>query len=268
MIDRLRKNPKLIEFGALGIMAIVFLFAFYYILKNNNPFMFILSFLILSIILLLFRFFVKDKFAKKFLLKCLIFPAIFILIMIIVLAYFNISDGKGENANSQSLEFDLYIINNSTTLEKFNHDLIKANKIWNKYDINLEMNKFYFIDSLNETQTLFLLDVNATDEEECAKYRDIISFSNKSDMRVLVLDSDSKHKGRGCICGCDSVILEPKKELFRDLTGWNLAHEFGHIFGLVDLRNRYNLMCDEFKLIQPKFINQEQMDSVINKFKK
>ena len=184
--------------------------------------------------------------------------------MIIVLTYFNISESKGENSNSQNMKFDLYIINNSTTLEKFNHDLIRANKIWNKYNINLEMNKFYFIDELNENQTLFLLDVNATDEEECAKYLDIISFSNKSDMRVLVLDSNSKYKGRGCICGCNSVILEPKKELFRDLTGWNLAHEFGHIFGLVDLRNRYNLMCDEFKLIQPKFINQEQMDSVIN----
>jgi hypothetical protein len=29
MLNELRKNPKLIEFGALGIMAIVFLFAFY-----------------------------------------------------------------------------------------------------------------------------------------------------------------------------------------------------------------------------------------------
>ena len=49
-----QKNPKLIEWVALAIIMIVFLFAFYYIIKHNNPFIFILSFLVLAIIILVF----------------------------------------------------------------------------------------------------------------------------------------------------------------------------------------------------------------------
>ncbi len=262
-----QKNPKFIEMIALAIMTIVFLLAFYYIIKHNNPFIFILSFLLLAIILLVFHFFVKDRFARRFLLKCLIFPIIVILMMIFFLTYFNISDGKAENLNHYEIKFDLYILDNATSLAKFNEDLQIANKIWGGYNISLILESPYFINTnLNDEDKSFLLNNNAT-EEDCLKYNEIInSFSeNFTKLKVVILSSDSKHKGRGCICGCNSVILEPKRELLFDLTGWNLAHEFGHIFGLIDLRNRWNLMCDEFKMIKPKFLNKKQINSVSQK---
>ncbi len=264
-----QKNPKLIEMIALAIMMIVFLFAFYYIIKHNNPFIFILSFLLLAIIIIVFYFFAKDKFAKRFLLKCLIFPVFVVLMTIGILAYFNITDGKGENLNPYEVKFDLYILDNATSPTKFDNDLQTANKIWKKYNISLILEDSYFINTdLSDDDKSFLLNNNAT-EEDCLKYNETInSFSdNSTNLKVIILSSDSKHKGRGCICGCNSVIVEPKKELLFDLTGWNLAHEFGHIFGLSDLRNRWNLMCDEFKIMKPKFLNKEQFNSVSQKAK-
>ena len=267
MLESIKKNPKLIEMIALLIMMIVFLFAFYYIIEHNNPFIFILSFLLLSIIILAFYFFIKDKFARRFLLKCLMFPILVILMMIFFLTYFNISDGKAENLNHYEIKFDLYILDNATSPTKFNKDLQIANKIWERYHVSLILENSYFIDTnLNDEDKSFLLNNNAT-KEDCLKYNEIInSFSkNSSKLKAIILSSDSKHKGRGCICGCNSVILEPKRELLFDLTGWNLAHEFGHIFGLIDLRNRWNLMCDEFKVIRPKFLNKEQFNSISQK---
>jgi len=264
-----QKNPKVIEMTALAVMMIVFLFAFYYIIKHNNPFIFILSFLLLTIIILVFYFFVKDKFAKRFLLKCLIFPIFVILMMIFFLAYFNISGGRAENLTHYEVKFDLYILDNATSLAKFSEDLQIANKIWARYNISLILEDLYFIDTnLSDDDKSFLLNNNAT-EEDCTKYNDTInSFSeNSTKLKAIILSSDSKHKGRGCICGCNSVIVEPKKELLFDLTGWNLAHEFGHIFGLSDLRNRWNLMCDEFKILRPNFLNKEQFNSVSQKVK-
>jgi len=267
--DFFQKNPKLIEIIALAIMMIVFLFAFYYIIKHNNPFIFILSFLLLTIIILVFYFFVEDRFAKRFLLKCLIFLVFVVLMTIGALAYFNMTDGKAENLNHYEVRFDLYVLDNATSLSKFNTDLQIANKIWGKYNISLILKNSYFIDSnLSDDDKSFLLNNNAT-EEDCIKYNKIInSFSNNSSkLKTIILSSDSTHKGRGCICGCNSVIVEPKKELLFDLTGWNIAHEFGHIFGLSDLRNRWNLMCDEFKILRPKFLNKEQFNSVSQKIK-
>ncbi|MDP3026100.1 MAG: hypothetical protein Q8N63_00180 [Nanoarchaeota archaeon] len=189
--------------------------------------------------------------------------------MVFFLAYFNISDGKAENLSYHEVKFDLYILDNATSLSKFNGDLQIANKVWERYNLSLILENTYFIDTnLNDDDKSFLLNNNAT-EEDCLKYNETInSFSkNSTKLKVIILSSDSKHKGRGCICGCNSVILEPKKELLFDLTGWNLAHEFGHIFGLVDLRNRWNLMCDEFKVVRPKFLNKEQFKSISQKIK-
>lgn len=189
--------------------------------------------------------------------------------MIFFLAYFNISDGKAENLDSYEVKFDLYVLDNATSLAKFSEDLQIANKIWAKYNISLVLENSYFIATdLSDDDKSFLLNNNAT-EEDCIKYNDIInSFSkNSTKLKAIILSSDSKHKGRGCICGCNSIIVEPKKELFSDLTGWNLAHEFGHIFGLSDLRNRWNLMCDEFKIMNPKFLNKEQFNYVSQKVK-
>lgn len=265
----LRKNPKLIEGLALLIMMAAFFFAFYYIIKHNNPFVFILAFLLLTLIVLIFYFFTKDKFARRFLLKCLIFPVLVILILIFFLTYFNLNDGKAENLNYYEVKFDLYILDNATSLIKFSNDLEIANQIWRRYNIFLILEDSFIVSTnLSEEDKSFLLNNNAT-EEDCSRYNELInSFSeNSTRLKVVLLSSGSKHKGRGCICGCDSVIVEPKKELLSDLTGWNLAHEFGHIFGLIDLRNRWNLMCDEFKLVKPKFLNKEQFRSISQKIK-
>jgi hypothetical protein len=182
--------------------------------------------------------------------------------MIFTLINLNRIETKGENNTPSLLKFDLYIINQSISLEDFNKILIDANKIWGEYNVSFELNKIYW-ESLNDTEKSFLLEVNATNNEECKKYNQIINFSNNSHLKVIILtNANSSKKGRGCICGCESVIIGKEIVFFQDLTGWNFAHEFGHILGLLDLSNRYNLMCDELKLISPKFLNKNQTKSV------
>ena len=267
MIEYFKRNPKILEQLAFLFMAIVFFGLFYFLMKFSRSVIVLLSLIVISIIILISYFIYKNRFARRFLLKCLIFPILFIIIMLSCFVYFNISEGKGENSHHYQVNFNVYILDNSTTLEKFSNDLIIANNIWNNYNISLVLNKSYFIYGLlNDTEKSFLLNVNASNDSECLRYNQLLSklSNNDTGLEVIVLGASSDYKGRACICGCKSIILENNKELFMDLTGWNLAHEFGHIFGLVDFRNRYNLMCDEFKFIKLSFLNKEQVKSVAN----
>ncbi|MCK5624214.1 hypothetical protein KAI04_00035 [Candidatus Pacearchaeota archaeon] len=141
-------------------------------------------------------------------------------------------------------------------------DLLKANEIWNEQNIFLRIKETFYIEEIDFLEESFLLNVDATNKSECLKYNEIISFSNKSELRLILLDSESNHRGRGCICGCDSIVVDIKKELSLDLTGWNIAHEFGHLFGQFDIKNRYNLMCDQLKVIKPSFLNKKQIYSL------
>jgi hypothetical protein len=264
MIKYFKKNPRVLESLSFLLMALVFLVFFYVLMSINKSVIVFLSFILMEIIIIIMYFLFKDKYAKKFLLKCLVFPALFIIIMISSFVYFNISEGKGVNLSPAEVYFDVYISDNSTTMDKFHQDLEVANKIWNQYNISLILNNSYFIEgSLNETEKSYLLDTNAN-ESECIYYNEIISsFSNNKNLKVIMINAESPHKGRGCICGCNSIILEGDTELFMDLTGWNLAHEFGHILGLFDLINRYNLMCDEYKSIRPNFLSKSQLESIL-----
>jgi len=181
------------------------------------------------------------------------------------LIYFNISERNYSNFEAREIGFDLYIVNNSIDHNKAIEEIDFANKLWGKYNISLKLNNTYNIDNLTNLDSDFLLEVNATNSDSCNVYLDKISFSNNSKLRVIILSSNSKHMGRGCICGCNSIVLDSRKELSMDLTGWNLAHEFGHILGLIDIRNRYNLMDDEFKVFRPSFLNREQLGLIKNR---
>lgn len=262
MLTNLTKNTKQIELIYILIVGIIFGAFCVYLVKFTNPFIFIISFLIIIVLFSVLSLFFKDKFSKRLLLKGLIFPIFFILVIIISLIHINLLETKGENNTSTLIHFDLYIINNSISIDNFNQTLADANKIWKKYNITLELNKVYF-KNLNETEKYFLLNVNATDSKECERYKKLINFSDSNIIKVIILDSNSSKKGRGCICGCDSIIIAREIILFKDLTGWNLAHEFGHMFGLLDLHNRYNLMCDELKIFNPTFLNKNQTKSVL-----
>ena len=81
-------------------------------------------------------------------------------------------------------------------------------------------------------------------------------------------------QGRGCLCGCDFIILNSQ---YKKL-GWNLAHELGHVMWAKIKCWKWNLMIeyspecsmtlfqgwshDLIKFFSPKFLNQEQIDNV------
>ncbi|MEM4605947.1 MAG: hypothetical protein QW103_02850, partial [Candidatus Pacearchaeota archaeon] len=99
----------------------------------------------------------------------------------------------------------------------------------------------------------------------------INKITNNSPDKSIIYVKSKKSGGRGSLCGHNFAIFNKEKILLRDLTGWNLAHEFGHVFGLEDKRNQYqsNLMNDRYKLFfYSSFLNQKQINVVKESIKK
>ena len=61
-------------------------------------------------------------------------------------------------------------------------------------------------------------------------------------MSIIFLKNHiSKKMGRGNLCGHSFAIFQQEKIYFLDLTGWNLAHEIGHVLGLIHPNNFYKV---------------------------
>jgi len=237
-----------------------------------HPFIIAFSLLISSGIIVIYEV-IKRKVNKN---SRIIFSFLFILsslIMLMVTLLFHQNSLVGVNKNPQNISLDIYIINKILTKEKALDYVNEANKIWNKYNITIQINKIYFKNvNLSKDETDYLFKKGYT-EEECINYSKILSkFIENNELKIIFLDDlENGIKGRGCICNCTFVIVAPEKILFKDFTGWNLAHEIGHLLGLEDIRSceriKKNLMNDEYKKVLWKsdYLTQDQVNKIINK---
>lgn len=184
---------------------------------------------------------------------------------------------KGINLEMQSIDFEVYIVNNALSSSGVNSALNYSKAIWEGYNISIVTDSIQYKDvNLSSDEILFLFN-NGSNQEECLRYsqimRKIIENSTKLSM-IFLNNLNSGHAGRGCLCNCTFALISPEKLWFFDFTGWNVAHEIGHVLGLSDapyeVRFRKNLMNDETKRLlffNSDFIDQSQLDNVVNKSK-
>lgn len=228
-----------------------------------------------SIIVVLLSFFKKlpkDSF-NAILLFLFIIGILFILLTIWISMP---NESRGINPNNLEAKFDFYIVNNEINQEELLKYISEANDILNKYNVFISPNNIYNVEInlTNEERHLLYSNISETDSEEenkriCnEKYMPIVNriTNNKPDMSIIYVNGEPT-SGRGSVCGHSFVIFRQEKNSLLDLTGWNLAHELGHVFGLIHPENFYkiNLMNDKHKVFyKSSFLTQKQVDSLIN----
>ncbi len=212
-------------------------------------------------------------------LKSLLFFYIILIILISFLAggmlYFGTlpNQEKGGNNSSLGLNFEIYIINNLTTLTSIEKYFKESNNIWNKYNISISVKKIYNNNlNLSNQEKEFLYEAFSynNSSESCSEdYMPLIGriTNNSNELKIIFIDRASSHiAGRGCLCNCSFVIVDIDKFLI-DFTGLNLAHEIGHLMGLEDISlGRQNLMNHHIflKSFKSHFLNQEQINIIQN----
>jgi hypothetical protein len=190
------------------------------------------------------------------------------------------SDPKGINTEHLEVKFNFYVVNNEISKNELLDYVKEANKIWNKYNISIVINNVEFVEiNISDEKRTFLYtgisEKNTTEQNEkiCKEeYMPIInSITNNNPNMSIIFIEGKGNSGRGNLCGHSFAIFQYEKlSLFgttvRDLTGWNLAHEIGHIFGLSDLKENYkiNLMNDKHKLFyKSDYLSQDQIERII-----
>jgi hypothetical protein len=205
-----------------------------------------------------------------------LFMALCCIFMIcLVFVFSNMTPPKGFNNESRDLTFDVYIVNNVITDEQVTDYFKQSNAIWNKYNISIKANKVYFKNINLTKEEITYLFHKGNNAEECANYTPIINkiTDNNQNLKVIFLGNmKSNNSGRGSICNGTFALVSPERFVI-DYTGWDLAHEFGHILGLDDIsykgRVAKNLMNDEHKrlLFRSGYLSQYQIDKVKEKSK-
>jgi hypothetical protein len=189
------------------------------------------------------------------------------------------SEPKGVNIEPIEAEFNFYIVNDEIDQQDLNKYVLEADKIWNKYNISVLINKTYYvnINLSNEERNLLYTNISEINTKEENKricdeeYMPIINqiTNNNPNMSIIFVEGKGA-SGRGSLCENSFAIFKYEKNSWVDVTGWNLAHEMGHIFGLGDSSNIYkiNLMNDKHKIFwKPSFLTQEQVDIIVKSIK-
>jgi len=240
-----------------------------------------------SILFLLFRFTVNKFVIKKerplgYYLNVLLsaFILIFIMISISTFIFAIPSEPRGINLKPFEFKFSFYIVNNEISQGDLQKYIFEANKIWNKYNYSILAKEIENIKINITAEERHLLYTNISSEKNveenekvCDKsYMPLINkiTNNNPNMSIIFINGDGS-SGRGKLCGYPFVIFKKEKNRLIDLTGWNLAHEIGHVWGLGDLReaNKMNLMNDKYKILykissKTIFLNQEQIERVMD----
>lgn len=220
----------------------------------------------------------KRRFLKRFVLSAL-FWIILLLILSFSILYFGTKQNEKRgvnNYNSFELNFEVYVINNLTSNINVERYFKESDKIWNRYNLSTKIVTINNLEiSLSEREKEFLFNAMSSKEDNSSEICDkeymplIKKITNNSNLlgAIFIDKASSDYAGRGCICNCKFVILDVDKYLFLDFTGLNLAHEIGHLIGLIDINNgRQNLMNHNiiFQSFKSNFLNQTQINIIQN----
>jgi hypothetical protein len=256
---------------------LIFFYSVNFLEELVHPLVLAFSFMLSAIIIFLYHHFTKRKFEGPLRSFSKFFYLSTIILFLAVLFFSSYGLEKGINLEPQRLTLDVYIVNEALSINEANNALDYSQSIWKDYNISLNFNNLNNPKiNLSDEEIAFLFN-NGTGLEDCLTYTDIISriTDNSQNLSVIFLNNrGNKHAGRGCICNCSFALVSPEKWWVFDFTGWNVAHEIGHVLGLTDIqyygRTRENLMNDETKkllFIKSGFLDQNQIDRVINKTK-
>ncbi|MFA5953333.1 MAG: DMT family transporter [Candidatus Pacearchaeota archaeon] len=273
-------DPKLLVSCYLFFLSII-IFSLISLLLNSfkllHPLITILGVLFSSLII--FILFMLQKSPKENINTISLFLVLVTLVMIGLVIYISLpSEPKGINLDHLDTKFNFYVINNEINKQDLDKYVFEADKIWNKYNISVLINKTYYVNINLSDKERAILYSKGNNETECWEegYMDLINrITNNSPNESIIFVSGGENAGRGSLCGHSFAIFRHDKIsylnlTFRDLTGRNLAHEIGHIFGLIHPEDHYklNLMTDSHKLFyKSHYLSQKQVDLIANNIK-
>lgn len=281
---RLRKSQKekqnkvilnirfLAYFFIFIISILIFLLIIIFLEELVHPLVLAVSFISSAIVMFLYNYFSKKELKGVLWLFSKFFIFSTILLILLVLFFSNYGLVQGVNLEPKNISFDVYVINNAISDEELNSSLGYNNNLWSKYNISMEYSIIKKDINLTSEEIIYLFDEGST-KESCQNYTSILNkiLDNSTNRSIIFLENNvSGHAGRGSLCDYKFALVKPEKLWLFDFTGWNVAHEIGHVLGLLDIqyygRTKVNLMNDEFKkllIFNPDFLSQYQVDIII-----
>lgn len=205
---------------------------------------------------------------------------LYIVIMLMLFFFFLLSlyfPLEKQGLNNEPLSFDIqpYLFENQFYLYS-NENFSKAQEIYSGYNIS-----FSILDPIKINQTLEENYTQLIFAQNCTIIEELFNLTNYQDektIKLILLEFNGSTKGMAHICGKGNLAIVT---LNNSMSGWVLAHELGHVLGAEKECWRFNLMkeysreCyganwithDFIRDLQPDFLNQEQINAVVNSIK-
>jgi len=278
-------KPKLMLFNTflfyflIFILSVIFFFIeVTYLGALVHPLVLTFSFMLSAFLIVGYHHIFKKEFKGPLWSFSKFFLITMITLFVSVLFFSSYGLSKGINPEPVKVNFDAYVINNALSKEELNDAINYSKNLWENYNISLNFNNIRYEEiNLSKEEVMFLFS-NGSKEEDCVNYKYILDkiINNSSNLSIIFLNNKggTKESGRGSLCNRSFALVSPEKLNFIDFTGWNTAHEVGHVLGLTDIqfyaRARQNLMNDETKKLffyNSKFLDQSQIDIVIKTIK-
>jgi hypothetical protein len=200
--------------------------------------------------------------------------------MLLVLSFSMINfEKKGVNNKPLNVSFDVYILNNEISKGEIYSSFLRANQIWNNYNISIQ---------INEIKNIYK---NISDDEKReifeSKDNNLVNLminhllENSTNLSIIFMSNkNSSGEGRGCLSEkCTALVVDSDEKNF---LSWNLAHEIGHTLHAKSYCWKLNLMTELCnyknpfvkslqglsylrKTLKPDFLNQFQVDTIIHR---